>query len=78
MLKEEVREYYSNFKINNDLVELRNLISVAELTVLCALDRKESRGLHYTLDYPDPVYTTPVDTVLTPKNFFGRHHHPSW
>jgi L-aspartate oxidase len=79
LLKEEIRDYYSNFRISNDLVELRNLLSVAELTVLCALERRESRGLHYTLDYPEPNdvgYSR--DTVLTPKNFVGRLHGPVW
>ena len=68
LLKNEVHEYYSNFKINNDLIELRNLISVAELTVKCALKRKESRGLHYTTDYPNKRKFA-KDTVLTPDNF---------
>jgi len=79
LLKEEIRDYYSNFRISNDLVELRNLLSVAELTVLCALERRESRGLHYTLDFPrtnDAGYSR--DTVLTPKNFVGRLNGPVW
>jgi len=79
LLKEEIRDYYSNFRISNDLVELRNLLSVAELTVLCALERRESRGLHYTLDYPqtnDAGYAR--DTVVTPKNFVGRLNEPVW
>lgn len=78
LLREEVRDYYSNFKINNDLIELRNLLTVAELTVLCALDRKESRGLHYTLDYPFTVDSRIANTTLTPKNFIGRHQLPIW
>ncbi|MGA8259382.1 MAG: L-aspartate oxidase [Arenicellales bacterium] len=79
LLKEEIRDYYSNFRVGNDLVELRNLLTVAELTVLCALERRESRGLHYTLDFPSPndvAYSR--DTVLTPKNFVGRLHEPAW
>ncbi len=68
LLKEEVNEYYSSFKVNNDLIELRNLIDVAELTVKCALKRKESRGLHYTLDYPKQR-KHPSDTIITPENF---------
>ena len=79
LLREEIRDYYSNFRIGNDLVELRNLLTVAELTVLCALERRESRGLHYTLDFPkanDMAYSR--DTVLTPKNFVGRLHEPAW
>ena len=53
LLKEEIRDYYSHFKINNNLIELRNLVTVAELIIRSALLRHESRGLHYTLDYPD-------------------------
>jgi len=67
MLKEEINEYYSNFRVHNDLIELRNLVVVAELIIRCALERRESRGLHYTLDYPEPVRNAPpADTVLTP------------
>jgi L-aspartate oxidase len=52
-LSEEVREYYWNFKVEPRLLELRNLIQVAELIIECALQRHESRGLHYTLDFPE-------------------------
>lgn len=48
----EVRDYYSNFKLHSDILELRNIALVADLTVKCALARKESRGIHYNLDYP--------------------------
>lgn len=66
LLQQEIHDYYANFKISNDLIELRNLVVVAELIVRCALSRKESRGLHYTLDYPDLLETT-SDSILTPK-----------
>jgi L-aspartate oxidase len=67
MLREEIREYYSHFKVTNDLVELRNLVLVAELIIRCAMARTESRGLHFTRDFPgaDPRLAN-QDTVLTP------------
>ncbi|MCH2189333.1 MAG: L-aspartate oxidase [Gammaproteobacteria bacterium] len=77
LLQEEIVEYYGNFRVNSDLIELRNLATVAELTIECALTRKESRGLHYTLDYPD---TNPyaIDTILTPNNFVGHAPIRDW
>jgi L-aspartate oxidase len=69
LLQEEIREYYSNFRIDNNLIELRNLVQVAELIIDCALSRKESRGLHYTRDYPEAADAEPDNTVLEPENF---------
>jgi len=65
VLRREVEEYYGNFRVTPDLIELRNLVQVADLIVRSALSRKESRGLHYTLDYPD-MLPNAVDTVLVP------------
>jgi L-aspartate oxidase len=65
LLKQETHDYYRNFRVTADLVELRNLVEVAELIVRSALTRQESRGLHYTLDYPD-MLPDAVDTVLVP------------
>lgn len=67
LLKDEVHDFYANFKVNNDLIELRNLIVVAELIIRSAQQRKESRGLHYTRDYPQTSPTMAQDTVLTPE-----------
>jgi L-aspartate oxidase len=65
LLRQEVADYYGHFRVTPDLVELRNLVEVADLIVRSALSRKESRGLHYTLDYPD-MLPDAQDTVLTP------------
>lgn len=66
LLQQEIDEYYSNFRVSNNLLELRNLVQVAELIVHCAMQRKESRGLHYTLDYPN-LLEDPSPTVLSPN-----------
>ena len=68
LLKVEIGEYYSNYKVSPNLLELRNLVLVSELIVRSALARKESRGLHYTLDYPQ-MNSDLVDTVLMPPEF---------
>jgi len=70
LLQREINEYYSNYKITTNLLELRNLVQVAELIIRSALERKESRGLHYTLDYPE-LLPEIRDTVLVPKNYRG-------
>jgi L-aspartate oxidase len=65
LLRQEVEDYYGSFRVTPDLIELRNLVEVADLIVRSALTRKESRGLHYTLDYP-ALAPVAVDTVLVP------------
>ena len=67
LLKREINEYYGNYKVSPDLLELRNLVVVAELIIRSALERQESRGLHFTLDYPDSNDTLLKPTILTPK-----------
>ena len=68
MLKQEVTEYYQDYHVSKNLIELRNLLLVSEMIVRCAMQRKESRGLHYTLDYPE-LSNELRKTVLTPPNF---------
>jgi L-aspartate oxidase len=65
LLRQETEEYYGQFRVTPDLIELRNLVEVSGLIVRSALTRQESRGLHYTLDYPD-LLPDAVDTVLAP------------
>ncbi len=65
LLSEEIDEYYSNFRVSNDLIELRNLVQTADLIVRCATKRHESRGLHTSRDYPD-MLPEAAPTVLEP------------
>jgi L-aspartate oxidase len=65
LLRQEVADYYKHFRVTPDLIELRNLVEVADLIIRSALSRHESRGLHYTLDYPG-LLPQATDTVLVP------------
>ena len=62
-LNDEIAEYYWNFRVEPRLLELRNLIQVAELVIRCALQRQESRGLHFTLDFPNQLSRANHTTV---------------
>jgi L-aspartate oxidase len=66
LLNKEIDDYYVNFRVTNDLIELRNLVITAHLIVQSAQRRHESRGLHYSRDYPDTLPRA-LDTVLTPE-----------
>ena len=68
LLKTEIQEYYGNYKVNRDLLELRNLVTVSDLIIQCATKRKESRGLHFTLDYPD-LSSEAKDSIIVPDGF---------
>ena len=67
LLDREIDDYYGNFRVTSDLLELRNLVDVADLIVRSAQARHESRGLHYTADHPDLLPET-ADTILTPQS----------
>lgn len=69
MLQQEIDEYYAHFRVSNNLLELRNLVQVAELIVRCAMMRKESRGLHFTLDYPE-LLTHSGPSILSAGNHY--------
>ena len=71
LLQDEILEYYAHYRVSSDFLELRNLSIVAELIIRSALSRRESRGLHYTIDYP---HASPIarDTILVPTRFAGQ------
>lgn len=66
LLQREIQDYYSHFRVSHNLLELRNLVQVAELIIRCAMQRQESRGLHYNLDYPQQ-HEGSGPSILTPK-----------
>jgi L-aspartate oxidase len=72
LLQQEIIEYYSNFRVSNDLLELRNLVEVADLIIQSALRRRESRGLHHTSDFPLKDPSQRVPTILIPDSYAPR------
>jgi L-aspartate oxidase len=72
MLRREILEYYSHFRVGNDLLELRNLVEVADLIITSAQRRRESRGLHYILDFPDQDPSQQQPTVLIPDSYIPK------
>ncbi|MCP5299607.1 MAG: L-aspartate oxidase [Chromatiaceae bacterium] len=72
LLRHEISEYYGNFRVTNDLLELRNLVDVADLIIQCAQRRRESRGLHYNRDFPDRDDNQTAPTILIPDNYVPR------
>jgi len=76
LLRQEIIENYSDFRVDTDLLELRNLVEVADLIVQSAQRRRESRGLHYTLDHPQPDASQQSPTLLIPDRY--RPRPPRW
>lgn len=72
MLKQEIQNYYANYRINSDFIELRNLVNVADAMVQGAIERKETRGLHYNLDYPDRLENPAPSIQYPPNNAFDE------
>ena len=76
-IRQEIEHHFQHFRLDTDLVELRNLALVADLTVQAALSRHESRGTHFNLDYPkSKIYNSneprPMDTLLSPRTDIQR------
>ena len=73
LLTKEINEFYANFRVSHDLIELRNLVVTADLIVRCALRRQESRGLHYSRDFPDTQATAHSSRLVRPNRKSHKH-----
>ncbi len=71
IIQKEIQEYYWNFKLEADLVELRNIATVSELIIRCAQNRKESRGLHYNIEHPHRDDKRRLKDTLVRRPFVG-------
>jgi len=78
LLRQEIIEYYSNFRVGNDLLELRNLVEVADLIIRSAQSRCESRGLHYNLDFPEEDASQCAPTILIPDGYRPMSDECGW
>jgi L-aspartate oxidase len=76
LLEEEIRDYYWKHLITRDLLELRNIAAIAELVISCASARRESRGLHFTIDYPETVAEYARDVAV--KRGVRPHFRGAW
>ena len=69
LLRREIQDYYAHFRVSNNLIELRNLVEVADLIVKSAIARHESRGLHFTRDYPESnPELAHINTICAPRS----------
>jgi len=73
---EEIDDFYRKNPVRRKILELRNMAYVSELMIRSALERRESRGLHYIIDFPEPDSRFAMDTILRPKYFYTETHLP--
>ena len=74
LLAREINDFYANFRVSHDLIELRNLVLTADLIVRCALQRKESRGLHFSRDYPQTLPKARASRLTRASSLSAQRH----